>query len=138
MTLTLAMCMLVLFLECRLWGRLLMQGKILECQMEFLLMGKALTDITIRLSQMALNMKQLKSTQVTWLADSVFSFVLHAKWFNTMSHIVKRMISCSKLWTSFEVVHCVCFQPSYLWRCLRCMQSAQNNVDYTMLYGLLA
>lgn len=42
-----------------------MQGKILECLMEFLLMGKALTDIMIRLSQMALNMKQLKSTQVT-------------------------------------------------------------------------
>lgn len=42
-----------------------MQGKILECQMEFLLMEKVLIDIMIHLSQMALIMKLLKSNQVT-------------------------------------------------------------------------
>lgn len=51
----------------RFFGRPLMVGKLWECQMEFLSMGKDHTDTTSRLFQMALIMRPLMLIQVKFL-----------------------------------------------------------------------
>lgn len=58
----------------RFFGRPLTVGKLWECQMEFLSMGKDHTDTTSRLFQMALIMRPLMLIQVKFLNCSAFPF----------------------------------------------------------------